>query len=186
MQSNQSAALIRPATLAEVPALNTLIQSSARGLSTQDYSPEAIEGLIQHVFGVDTELITDGSYYVIEQTDVTAPIIACGGWSRRRTLFGGDNFQQREGGYLDPAKDSAKIRAFFVHPSYARQGLARRLLEYCEQQAKAFGFKKMELMSTLPGIKFYGSNGYNLGELVDHTLASGLVVQIRPVFKELG
>lgn len=173
---------IRPAHLHEMEALNSLIHVSARALSQGEYSAQEIEGLIQYVFGVDSELVQDQTYFVIEKEG--API-ACGGWSKRRTLFGGDACETRESGYLDPSKEAAKIRAFFVHPDFSRQGLAKLLMNHCENAAKEAGFTKMELMSTLPGIKFYQSQGYTGGQNVDYTLPNGRVVKFLPMWKVL-
>ena len=148
---------IRPATLADVPVLEALIADSARALSADDYSPEQTEAAIAYVFGVDSELLSDQSYFVVEQNSTA---LACGGWSRRKTLFGGDNYAARESGYLEPATDAAKIRAFFVHPQAARRGIGKALLLHCEQQARAHGFYRIEMMATLPGVKLYAAFGY--------------------------
>lgn len=153
--------MIRPAHSDDIMQLNKLIEHSARILSDSDYTNSEIEGAIHAIFGVDKELINDQTYYVIEKNEM---LIACGGWSKRKTLFGGDQCKVREEGFLDPQKDYAKIRAFFVHPNYARQGLGRKLLEYCEQQALAHGFTKFEMMATLPGAKLYQVCGYQMIE----------------------
>lgn len=173
---------IRPAQLHEMEALNDLINVSARTLSQAEYSAQEIEGLIQYVFGVDSELFQDQTYFVIEKEGVP---VACGGWSKRRTLFGGDTCETRESGYLDPNKEAAKIRAFFVYPDFSRQGLAKLLMNHCEKAAKEAGFKKMELMSTLPGIKFYQSQGYKGDQKIDYTLPNGRVVKFLPMDKVL-
>jgi GNAT superfamily N-acetyltransferase len=173
---------VRPAHLSEKDALNSLIYASARALSKSDYSFQQIEGLLQFVFGVDSELIHDQTYFVVEKEGV---VVACGGWSKRRTLFGGDVCKTRDSGYLDPSKDAAKIRAFFVHPDFSRQGLAKLLIDHCEKAAKEFGFKKMELMSTVPGIKFYQSQGYRGEQKINYTLPSGIVIELLPLYKTL-
>lgn len=173
---------IRCASLFEVPSLNALIRLSSIALGEGYYSSEQIHGLNQHVFGVDTELVEDQTYFVIERDGIK---IACGGWSKRATLFGGDQCSTRARGYLNPQTDMAKIRAFFIHPAYARQGLATLLLQHCERQAKQNGFKGMELMSTLPGIKFYEKLGFSGQTIVDYTLPNGVVIQLKPMQKEL-
>ena len=147
---------IRPARAEEREALQQLIALSARGLGV-DYTEAQTEAAIAHVFGVDSELVADGTYFVVEEAG--API-ACGGWSRRRTLFGGDQYGARQSGLLDPATDAAKIRAFFVHPDHARKGVGRALLAHCEAQAKRHGFTRAEMMATLSGIPFYRAAGY--------------------------
>src|SRR5262249_12566751 len=160
-----------PARLAEVEELNTLVRESVRGLSTADSSPEQLASSLKHLFGIDTRLIEDGTYYVIEESGRP---IACGGWSRRRTLFGGDQYADRSDDRLDPRKEAARIRAFFVHPSQARRGLASRILDECERAARAEGFRRLELMSTLPGEPFYARRGFRVLERVDLELPDGV------------
>lgn len=156
---------IRLAKIDEVQTLNAIITLSARELSRDDYSEEEIDGAIQYVFGVDTELVADKTYFVIEKD---GEIAGCGGWSRRQTLFGGNQFSGREKDvFLDPSKDPAKIRAFFIHPRFARQGLGTLLLKYCEREALLNGFTHLEMMATLPGVKLYQKLGYqNLSDEV--------------------
>ena len=149
---------IRLATLDDVDVLNDLIQASVRGLSREEYSPDEIDGGLQDIFGVDTRLIQDETYYVIE--DERGTIVACGGWSKRKTLYGGNQFIDREDELLTPTTDPAKIRAFFVHPDHARKGYGRMLLRYCEQQAQGHGFSSFEMMATLSGVKLYEQCGY--------------------------
>ena len=173
---------IRRATLDERPALERLIAESARGLSRKDYSDEQIEAAIATVFGVDTDLIHDGTYYVAE---ASGELVGCGGWSRRRTLFGGDRFAVRDSGQLDPRTEPAKIRAFFVHPEWARRGVGGRILEACERDAKAYGFRSLELMATLPGVKLYAARGYEPGERVALQIGNGVTVEFVPMRKDL-
>jgi GNAT superfamily N-acetyltransferase len=171
---------IRRARLADIPALQSLIAVSARALSRQDYTPEQIEGALRGAFGVDTQLIRDGSYFVIESG---ARLAGCGGWSRRRTLFGGDARADRDAAELDPARDAAKIRAFFIHPDFARRGLGTRLLERCEADAIAHGFGRLELMATLPGVRLYAARGYHGTAHVDWPLGDGLSIRFLPMSK---
>jgi N-acetylglutamate synthase-like GNAT family acetyltransferase len=149
--------MLRLARAHDLTTINALIQRSARELSQADYANHEIEAAIQFILGVDTQLIRDQTYYVIEAHSL---LIACGGWSKRRTLFGGDQLNQRDDALLDPKMDAAKIRAFFVHPAYARQGLGKQLLHHCETMAWSQGFKSMELLATLPGVKLYSAYGY--------------------------
>ncbi|HJY36706.1 MAG TPA: GNAT family N-acetyltransferase, partial [Steroidobacteraceae bacterium] len=116
----------------------SLIARSARELSAGDYTPEQVEGALRGAFGVDTQLILDRTYFVAE---ADGKLVACGGWSKRRTLFGGDARSGRDAADLDPATDAAKIRAFFVDPAYARRGLGSAILERCESAARACGFR---------------------------------------------
>jgi GNAT superfamily N-acetyltransferase len=173
---------LRKATLDDRPAIEQLIKLSARGLSRAEYSHEQIEGAIRTVFGVDTNLIEDGTYFVAQ---ADGELIGCGGWSRRRTLFGGDQYEQRDASELDPQSEPAKVRAFFVHPQHARKGIARAILAACESEAKAAGFRALQLMATLPGIKFYEASGYRAGEPVELSVGNGLVIGLLPMRKDL-
>lgn len=172
---------MRKAVLEDRPAISQLIELSARSLSLEDYASEQIEAAIRSIFGVDSELIRDGTYFVAE---AEALLIGCGGWSRRRTLFGGDQYAGRESALLDPAIDAAKIRAFFVHPGWARRGVARAILERCEQEARACGFRSLELMATLPGLKFYRALGYAGRERVTYEM-DGATIDFVPMRKSL-
>lgn len=161
---------IRTALLTEIPSLNALIAASAHELSVGYYTPAQIESLIRYVFGVDTQLLIDGTYYVVERDGAA---VACGGWSGRRTLFGGDQLKDARDPLLDPATEAARIRAFFVHPRRARQGLGRALLARSESAAVAAGFSRAELMATLPGAPLYRALGYVALESVTHDLPDG-------------
>jgi GNAT superfamily N-acetyltransferase len=173
---------IRRATLEDRAALERLIAESARGLSLGDYTEEQVEAALHSVFGVDTDLIHDGTYYVAE---AAGSAVGCGGWSKRRTLFGGDRFAARDSGYLDPASEPAKIRAFFVRPGWARRGVAGRILKTCEREAKAEGFRSLELMATLPGVPFYAARGYEAGGQFEYEVADGVKIEFVPMRKEL-
>jgi GNAT superfamily N-acetyltransferase len=152
---------VRVATMADVPALNALIVASVRQLSVGFYSPAQIDAALEAVFGVDSQLIADETYYVIDGAQGPA---AAGGWSGRDTLYGGDQAKGAVDRRLDPATEPARIRAFFVHPVYARQGLARMLYGVCERVAVAAGFRRFELMATLPGEPFYRALGFTVVE----------------------
>ena len=173
---------LRKATLDDRLAIEQLIKVSARGLSRAEYSDEQIEGAIRTVFGVDTNLIEDGAYFVAESD---GELIGCGGWSKRRTLFGGDQYEKRDTSELDPSSEPAKIRAFFVHPQHARKGIARAILAACESEAKAAGFQALELMATLPGIKFYEACGYQGMKPVELTVDQGVLIGLLPMKKDL-
>lgn len=165
---------LRAARRDEVPALAALIDASVRGLSVGYYTPEQIDAALDEVFGVDTNLIDDGTYIVACVGD---GIAGCGGWSRRRTLFGGDQRTvEREDTMLDPDRDAARIRAFFVDPAWARRGIGRAILDACESAAAAYGFQTFELMATLPGVPLYTAMGYEQVEPVDVPMAHGLVL----------
>jgi GNAT superfamily N-acetyltransferase len=173
---------IRKAERADQPVLERLIAESARGLGVRDYRPEQIEAALRGSFGVDTQLIDDGTYFVAE---FGKTIVGCGGWSRRRTLFGGDHHPQRDTGELNPQVDAAKIRAFFVVPGHARQGIGRALLLHCEAAAQAQGFRRFELMGTLTGVPFYQALGYQPGELVRYPATDDVLIEFVPMRKEV-
>jgi GNAT superfamily N-acetyltransferase len=171
----------RPATAADVPALLSLIATSIRALGADDYDPEQIEGALQGAFGVDTQIIGDGGYLVAVAP--SGELAACGGYSFRRTLFGGDRAVVRDAGMLDPASDAAKIRAFFVHPDHARRGLGSRLLELSEAAGRDRGFVRFELMATLPGVRLYQRHGYVAGTPLDYPLPNGRTIRFVPMQK---
>lgn len=151
---------IRLARGDEREEIEELIALSARKLSENFYTSEQVEGALHGAFGVDTSLIADGSYFVAEQD---GRVIGCGGWSKRRTLFGGDKYSVRDAANLDPKTEPTRIRAFFVHPNFARRGVARAILARCEDAAEQAGFRAFELMATLPGVPFYEACGYVRG-----------------------
>jgi GNAT superfamily N-acetyltransferase len=164
---------LRLAEIHEVPLLNELIRDSARELSRGFYTSEQIEAAVRYVFGVDTMLILDRTYYVVEANDA---FVACGGWSRRGALYGGDQRRMEEAPLLDPVTDAARIRAFFVAPGWARRGLGRRLLETCSRAAAAEGFRALELMATLPGVPMYTACGFSPVEEVVDRLPNGVAL----------
>jgi len=162
---------LRLATPADISALRGLIEQSVRALSVGYYTGPQIESALRYVFGPDTQLIADRTYYVIEGPE--GELIAAGGWSRRRTLHGGDQMKEAEDPLLDPASDSARIRAFFVHPAWARRGLGRRLFDRCAADAARAGFRALELMATLPGEPLYRALGFVQLERAVTPLADG-------------
>ena len=172
---------IRLATPADVPAIRALIADSARALSVGYYTPGQVESALAHVLGVDTTLIADGTYYVAEAPDGT--IAAAGGWSRRRLLYGGDQLKgdgasPGDDTLLDPAAEPARIRAFFVHPAWARRGLARRLFAECLAAAREAGFRALALGATLPGVPLYDSLGFTAHETQTLTLPDGVTFDV--------
>jgi GNAT superfamily N-acetyltransferase len=173
---------LRLAAHADIARLSELIARSARGLSTEDYRPEQVDGALRGAFGIDTQLIDDGTYFVAEQDGELA---GCGGWSFRSTLFGGDARAERDASLLDPATQAAKIRAFFVEPSKARLGVGTSLLERCENEARARGFTRAELMATLPGLKLYAARGYVGDKRVRYDLGAGQSIEFVPMSKDL-
>ena len=168
------AVTVRPATASDVPALERLIPTSARVLSRGYYSEQQTQAAIRYVFGVDSQLIADGTYYVAVASD---EIVGCGGWSWRRTLYGSDQRPMGAGALLDPVEDAARIRAFFVASDHARQGIGGLILMACEEAAAANGFSGLELMSTLPGVPFYRKFGFHEVERVVDTLPDGTTIE---------
>ena len=175
---------LRQAVPADVPALGVLIDASVRGLQAADYTPNQIEGALQSVYGVDSQLIADGTYFVVEVFDNPA-IVGCGGWSRRKTLFGGDHWVGREDVFLDPRQDAAKIRAFFVHPDWVRRGIGSMILDACENAAAAAGFTRFEMGATLTGVPLYRSRGYVSLEHLDVALKNGETLSVIRMEKRL-
>jgi GNAT superfamily N-acetyltransferase len=177
---------IRNATSADIPRLREVIQASVRGLQAADYSPAQIEGALKSVYGVDSQLIADGTYLVAEVSDSQnkSEIVTCGGWSKRRTLYGGDQYAAREDSLLDPAHDAAKIRAFFVDPKWARRGIGSLILEACENAAQEAGFTRFEMGATLSGVAFYKAKGYAAVENQEARLDNGEVLPIVKMAKE--
>jgi GNAT superfamily N-acetyltransferase len=173
---------LRKATQSDIPALTALIARSARGLSAEDYRPEQVEGALRGAFGVDSQLLRDETYFIVENQ---GRLVGCGGWSFRSTLFGGDARADRDPSILDPKTEAAKIRAFFVEPDYARRGIGSLLLEHCEQEARAHGYSKVELMATLPGVKLYAARGYVGGAMLRFDVGSGEVIEFIPMQKRL-
>lgn len=163
-------ATIRLATLDDVPVLQSLITESVMRLQAPDYSLEQREGALGTVFGVDRQLIIDGTYFAAEGD---SRIVACGGWSRRRTLFGSDHSPAKDDNWLDPATEPARIRAFFVHPAWARRGLGSLMMRACESAAEQHGFLQLELASTLTGIPLYLAHGFSALDRFDVPLSNG-------------
>jgi GNAT superfamily N-acetyltransferase len=178
---------IRVAGVGDIPSLQKLIEASVRGLQAEDYSAEQLEGALRSVYGVDTQLIADGTYFAAEEIGgAEVPLlVGCGGWSKRKTLFGGDQFAGREDSLLDPARDAAKIRAFFVHPERARRGIGGMILEACEAAARAAGFQRLEMGATLTGVPFYRVKGYVELETTDVPLRDGLTLPIVRMGKDV-
>jgi GNAT superfamily N-acetyltransferase len=180
---------IRQARPEDVSELRVLIEVSVRVLQAQDYTAAQLETALKMVYGVDTQLIEDGTYFVAEvdlgEGSKKPTIVGCGGWSKRRTLFGGDQWSARQDSLLDPARDAAKIRAFFVHPAWARQGIAGLILEACEQAAKSAGFTRLEMGATLTGVPFYAAKGYTRLEDQSVPLEGGQSMLIVRMAKQL-
>jgi len=181
----------RLATPADIPYLGPVIEASIRGLQTNDYSPSQIDQAIGTWLGLDTQLVADQTYFAVEvqqnpdQLPTIGNLAACGGWSRRRTPYGSDHRPNRDDSLLDPKTEAAKIRAFFVHPAWARRGIGTRILELCELAAQGEGFTRFEMGATLTGIPLYRRHGYTEHERIDLPLSNREFLPIVKMRKQL-
>jgi len=173
---------LRTALMTDCKPIERLIAVSIRKLGALDYSAEEIESALTSVFGLDTQLIADKTYFIVESSGL---IVACGGWSFRETLFGSDAEQNRDPQRIDPSVGAARIRAFFVDPEYSRMGIGSMIMQHCEQEALHVGFRKLELMATLPGIKLYKKHGFVAGDPILYPLGNQLTIKFVPMYKQI-
>ncbi|MYN09178.1 GNAT family N-acetyltransferase [Pseudoduganella aquatica] len=174
--------LLRAARMDDVPRMEELIARSGIALSEGFYTPEQAQAVTRHVFGVDTQLVEDGTYFIIERD---GQLLACGGWSKRATLFGADRTKTGPDRLLDPATEAGRIRAFFVAPSAARQGLGSMLMAHCQQEAAAQGFRTLELAATMPGVPLYLASGFEVTEPFELPLPGGVNVPLARMRKRI-
>ena len=167
--------VLRLAHESDIPALEALIELAVRQSLSRCYSPAQLNVALGPVFGVDRQLIRDSTYFVIEEHST---VVACGGWSKRRAVYGGDREREGEDLELDPRHDPARVRAFFVHPQWERRGLGRRLLEASESAIRAHGFNRVELAATLAGEGLYAKFGYAVSERYDAPMPGGLTIAV--------
>jgi GNAT superfamily N-acetyltransferase len=151
---------LRPATLRDVPTLVAL-SDAAIGRLQQPFLDASQIAASHRIMGVDTQLISDGTYVVAE---CGGHVVGCGGWSRRRTMYGGDHTTGRDDGLLDPRIDAARVRAMYTRPDFARQGIGRRILDWCERAARSEGFGQLELVATAAGRPLYEAAGFTVDE----------------------
>ena len=170
--------VIRPVVAADIPVLREVIDASVRRLQAADYTQAQIDSALRTVFGVDSQLIADGTYLVVQTQAEEPVIVACGGWSKRKTLYGGDRWKARQDDLLDPAIDAAKIRAFFIHPDWARRGIGTMLLDACEAAARAAGFTRFEMGATLTGVKLFQKRGYVVLERLEVPLEGSITLPV--------
>ena len=173
---------LHPATPDDLPAVRALIPRSVRALSRGHYTGLQIESALRYVFGPDTQLIDDGTYFVVTADDGT--LAGCGGWSRRRTLYGGD--QMKTDDDFLPLDEPARIRAFFVEPRWARHGVATRLLAACVQAAASAGYGRLALAATLPGETFYQRHGFASDERFETILPDGTSIAFVRMSRHVG
>jgi len=172
---------LRLAREADIAPLRALMNAAISRLQTDYLSPEAVAASFS-VMGLDSQLIADGTYFVVE---AGAQIGGCGGWSRRATLFGGDHSADRNAALLDPARDPARVRAMYTHPDFTRRGIGRMILDACEAAASAEGFKACELAATLAGEPLYRACGYQQIERFTAPTADGVDVPLIRMGKRL-
>ena len=189
MQDNTQSSLknkpewpVRLALLSEIADLEKLIHLSVNGLQAATYSDMQRSGALGSVFGVDSQLIQDGTYFVVERDSM---IIGCGGWSRRKKLCGSSHVGANDGEMIDPLTEPARIRAFFVHPDWARQGVGTSILHASEMAAYKAGFTRLELAATLAGVPLYQVHGYTMGEKFSIALANGEQLPVIRMSKEI-
>ena len=172
---------VRLAREEDAPAIEALIHISCHALQKSHYSDGQITGATGSVFGVDYQLILDRTYFLVE---LKLKLVGCGGWSKRKTLFGSDAMKTGVDTELNPKCDSARIRAFFVHPEWARCGIGRQILQHCEEAIQDAGFRSVELVSTLTGVPFYAACNYSEHESFDIPLANGLRLPVVRMVKQ--
>ena len=176
------AVTLRTATFDDIPQIEALIARSARAMSCAHYRPAQIEGALRGAFGVDTQLLTDQTYFAAEEA---GRLVGCGGWSYRSTLFGSDARGGRDASILDPRSHAAKIRAFFIDPDKARRGIGSLLLQHCETEARAHGFARVELVATLAGVPLYAARGYAAADMIRFDVGSKETIEFIPMHKTL-
>jgi hypothetical protein len=159
----------------DIPALAELIPMSSRILQAPYYSTAQIEAALGPIFAVDRQLIRDGTYFIIEHNDT---IIGCGGWSKRKSLYGGDSDRATEDALLDPKCDAARLRAFFVHPSWARQGIGKSILKACEDAIVSAQLLRADLVATLAGEPLYAASAYAIVERYEIPMSNGLSLPV--------
>ena len=172
---------VRLATPADVPALRTLMDAAIGELQTAFLTPDEVEAS-REVMGLDSQLIVDGTYYVVEHRGLA---VGCGGWSRRATLFGGDHSAGRDAALLDPAHEPARVRAMYTRPRWERRGIGRTILAACEAAAAAEGCVACELAATLAGEPLYRACGYVVVEPFAAPTRAGPAIPLRRMRKVL-
>lgn len=172
---------LRVATAADEPFLRGLMATAIDGLLPAFLSPEQTLAS-REVMGLDTQLIADGTYLVVE---IAGQIAGCGGWSRRATLFGGDHSAGRDAALLDPQVDAARVRAMYTSPDFVRRGVGRAILDACEAAARAEGFRRAEMAATLAGEPLYAACGYAVIEPFEAVTSNGVKVPLKRMGKPL-
>lgn len=175
--------IFRKAKLSDIDNLERLITKSATSINSAYYSEAEIDAALGNAWAVDQQLIIDNTYWIVDTLE--GIVAGCGGWSKRKLLFGKNDVLNSLDNELIPGTDSARIRAFFVHPDFARMGIGKRILEKCETEAKSFGFDSLELVATLSGEKLYSSNGYIPLKSYYIDLGNGITNKVVSMYKSL-
>jgi N-acetylglutamate synthase-like GNAT family acetyltransferase len=175
--------IFRKAEIADIDSLETLIKKSATAINSAYYSKKEIDAALGNAWTVDRQLIIDNTYWIVENFE--GFIVGCGGWSKRKLLFGKSDILNSLDNELIPGIDSARIRAFFVDPDFVRLGIGKRLLEKCELESKSFGFDSLELVATLSGEKLYSSSGFIPLKFYDVDLGNGITNKVISMYKSL-
>lgn len=183
MQAFQNRIIWQPRLAREddIPAIETLIPLSVQGLQAAHYSKAQMKAALGTIFGVDRQLIRDGTYFVVEQD---GNLLGCGGWSKRRSLYGADSIRTEPDPELDPRRDKARVRAFFVHPDWARRGIGRSIMAACEEAILAADFRAVEISATLAGELLYASFGYKVVEYYEIPMAGNLALPVVRMTKD--
>lgn len=171
----------RLATLTDLPELRALMEVSIRKLIGAYLDPARVDASFE-IMGVDTRLIEDRTYFVVEDH---GRIVGCGGWSRRATLFGGDHSGGRDARLLDPNIEPARVRAMYTHPDFARRGIGSLVLSLCEAAALSEGFRSLELVATVAGELLYSSQGFSVVERIDVPTSHGMTIPCARMTKPL-
>lgn len=174
---------IRKATCADIPSIEHVMRESLRSIGIRSYNARQIASALEHIAHLDRDLVNDGTYFVAE---ADGTIVGCGGWSRRAKLYAGSAGSADDSRLLDPATEPARVRAMFVAPQWERRGIGRRILAMCEEEARAEGFRTVELMAMLSGRAMYDACGYAAVEDVEPPLADGTKLPLTRMIKPLG
>jgi GNAT superfamily N-acetyltransferase len=166
-------ATLRVAQLGDAGGIDGLMKASIAALFLAFYDERQTASAVEHVARVDRMLLEDGTYFVLESA---GELVGCGGWSRRDRLYTGSGSSDGDSRLLDPATESAKVRAMFVRGDWTRRGLGRRIIEACEDAARADGFRELSLLATLPGVPLYEACGFERLEAQDVALTDGVVL----------
>ncbi len=162
--------------------MEALIAVSVARLQKEDYTEAQRAAALGVIFGVDNQLVRDGTYLLAE---VDGLLVGCGAWSQRNNRFGSDNVPGKDDGMLNPANDAARIRGFFIHPDWSRRGIGSAILRECEVRAVAAGYRRAELTATLTGIALYLAHNYTIDSRYEIPMAGGVPLPVAPMSKSL-